>query len=60
MEFIFSFSVFFLQVLFINSFEIVEIVRAFRVDTLVDDEVFPILLMFQGMRAVWTFQSQNF
>ena len=39
-EFIFIFAEFIFQVLFIHFFEVVEIVRALRVDTLMDGEVF--------------------
>ena len=51
-EFIFIFAEFIFQVLFIHFFEVVEIVRALRVDTLMDGEVFAVFLGDKGAAAM--------
>ena len=52
MEFIFIFAEFIFQVLIIHFFEVVEIVRALRVDTLMDGEVFAVFLGDKGAAAM--------
>lgn len=49
MEFLSVFSVFFIKMLFIYFFEIIEIVRAFRVHAFMDDEM---LSDFDGNKTV--------
>lgn len=51
-EFIFIFAEFIFQVLIIHFFEVVEIVRALRVDTLMDGEVFAVFLGDKGAAAM--------
>ena len=52
MELVFVLAEIFLQVFFIHLFEIVEIVRAMGIDTLVDDKVFPAFFWNEGITAV--------
>jgi hypothetical protein len=47
MELVFVLAVVFFQMFLVNFLQIVKIVRAFGVDTLVYDEVLAILLMYQ-------------
>lgn len=56
MEFIFVFAVILFEVFLIHLFEVVEIVRAFGIDALVDDKVFAVFLGYEGMAAVWAAQ----
>ena len=42
-ELVFIFAVILFQVILIHLFEIVEIIRTFGIDALVDDKVFPVL-----------------
>ncbi len=56
MEFVFVFAVVLLQILFVNLFEVVQVVGTFRVHTLVKDKVFAILFRDQRMVAVGTAQ----
>jgi hypothetical protein len=54
-EFIFIFSVLLVEMLFINLLEIMKIIRAFGVYTLMYDEVLPVFLMNEvviAMRAL--------
>nr|WP_330378556.1 hypothetical protein [Enterocloster clostridioformis] len=44
MKLVFIFAIVFLQVFFIDVFEVMEIVGTFLVDAFVEDEVFPVLL----------------
>lgn len=59
MELIFIFTMCFIEVFFINLLEIVEIVRALRVDTFVDNKVLAVLLMNKGMSAMRTAKIQG-
>ena len=59
MELIFIFTMCFIEILFINLFEIVEIVRTLRVDTFVNDKVLAILFMNKGMTAMRTAKIQG-
>ena len=59
MEFVFVFAVAFIQVLFINLFEVMQVIGAFGVHAVVEHEVLPVLLGGQGMVAVWAAQFQG-
>jgi len=48
----FVFAIVFIQVLLINFFKIVEVVRAVWIHTFVDGEVFTVLLWNQGVSAI--------
>lgn len=52
MELVFILSVVLLQILFVNLVQIVEIVRAVRIYTFMEDEVFPFLLSHKRIAAV--------
>ena len=52
MELIFILAIILFEVILIHLFEVVEVVRAFRVDTFVEDEVLPLLLWDEGVAAV--------
>ena len=52
MEFIFIFTEILFEVLFIHFLEIVEIIRAFGIETFVNNKVFPVFLRDKGMAAV--------
>lgn len=54
---VFIFAIVFLQVFFIDVFEVMEIVGTFLVDAFVEDEVFPVLFVDKGMSAVGTAQG---
>ena len=56
MEFIFIFAVILVKVLLIHLFEVVEIVRAFRIDTLMDDKALAVFLGNQSVPTVGTAQ----
>ena len=57
MKLVFIFAIVFLQVFFIDVFEVMEIVGTFLVDAFVEDEVFPVLFVDNGMSAVRTAQG---
>lgn len=57
MKLVFIFAIVFLQVFFIDVFEVMEIVGTFLVDAFVEDEVFPVLFVDKGMSAVGTAQG---
>ena len=59
MELVFVFAVVFLQILFVNLFEVVQVVGAFGIDTFVEDKVFAVLFGNQRMVAVGTAQLQG-
>ena len=52
MEFIFILAEIFFQILLVHFLQVVEIVRAFGVDTLMEDEVFPLFFGGEGVSAV--------
>ena len=52
MEFIFIFAVILFQVFLIHFFKVVEIVGAFRIDTLMDDKVLAVFLWNQSIATV--------
>ena len=56
MELIFVLTIIFLQVFFIDLFEVVQVVGTFGVHALVKDKVFPVLFGGQSMVAVGTAQ----
>ena len=56
MEFIFVFAVILFEVFLIHFFEVMEIVRAFGIDTLVDDKVFAVFFWNKSIPAVGTAQ----
>ena len=60
MQLVFVFAVFFLKVILVDLLQVMEIVRALRVDTFVDDEVFTVLLAGKGVRTVRAFQGKLF
>ena len=51
MEFIFVFAVILFEVFLIHFFEVMEIVRAFGIDTLVDDKVFAVFFWNKSIPA---------
>ncbi len=59
MEFIFVLSVVIFQIGLINFFEVAQVVRTFRVDAFVDDEVLAVFLVNEGMGAVGTAEVQR-
>ena len=58
MELIFILSVVFLEVIPVNFFEVMEIVRTFGVDTFMEDEVFPFFLWDKGIATMGAAQFQ--
>lgn len=56
MELIFIFAVILKKVFLIHLFEVVEIVRSFWIDTLMDDKVLAVFLWNQSIPTVWTAQ----
>ena len=60
MQLVFVFAVFFLKVILVYLLQVMKIVRALRVDTFVDDEVFTVLLAGKGVRTVRAFQGKLF
>ena len=54
MEFIFIFAVVLPEIFFIYLFEVVEVIRTFGIDALMDDKVFALLLWEQSIAAVGT------
>ena len=59
MEFIVALTIVVTEMLFINLFEIVKIVRAFRIHALVYNKVFAIFLVFEIVRAMRTLQDSS-
>ena len=54
MEFVFVFTIVFVQMFLIHFLHVVEIVRAFGIHTFVDDKVFTVFLMHQAVVAMRT------
>ena len=52
MELVFIFTIILFEIVLINLFQIVKIIRAFRVDTLMEDEVLPLFFGNEGVCAV--------
>ena len=59
-ELIFVFAILLFQMLFIDLLEVMEIVRAFAVNALVDDKVFTVLFVDQSIAAVGAAQGVLF
>ena len=59
MEFIFVFAMILFEVFLIHFFQVVEVVGAFGIDTLMDDKVFPVFFGDEGISAVRTPQLQG-
>ena len=59
MQLIFVFFVVLIQIRLIDLLKVVKIIRAFRIDTLMDDEVLAILLVNEGVAAVWAAKVQG-
>lgn len=55
-ELVSVFAAAFIQVLLVDLFEVVQVIRAFGVHAFVEDEVLPILFGNQGVAAVGTAQ----
>ena len=60
MELIFVFAIVLIQMFFINLFEVVQIIRAFRIHTFMDDEVFAVFLVNKAVIAMRTLQDGGF
>lgn len=58
MEFIFIFSVGFFKILSVHFFQVVEIVRAFRIDTFMENEVFAFFLCHKCFPTMRTAQRK--
>ena len=54
MELIFILSIVFIKVSFIDFLKVFKIVRAFRINTFVNNEIFPVFLMNKRMVTVRT------
>ena len=52
MQLIFVFAIILCEVCLINLFEVVKVVRAFRIDALMDNEVLSVLFRNQGIATV--------
>ena len=52
MELVFIFAVVLIEIVFINHLQVVKIVRAFGIDTLMEDEMFPLFFCSEGVSAV--------
>ena len=59
-EFVFVFTIVFVQMFLIHFLQVVEIVRAFGIHTFVDDKVFTVFLMHQAVVAMRTSQDGVF
>ena len=60
MEFIFVFTVILVEMLFINLFKVVQIIRAFRIHTFMDDEMLAIFFVNETVIAMRAFQDSSF
>ena len=56
MEFILIFGVILFQIILVYLFDVVEVVRTFRIDAFMEDEVFAFFLWDEGVAAVGTAQ----
>ena len=59
-ELVFIFAVILFQVILIHLFEIVEIIRTFGIDALVDDKVFPFFFRHECLATVGTPKGKLF
>ena len=60
MEFIFIFAIVLVQMLFINLFEVIQIIRTFRIYTFMDDEVFTVFLVNKAVIAMRALEDSSF
>lgn len=60
MELIFIFAIVLVQMLFINLFKVVQIIRAFRIHAFMDDEVLAVFLVNKTVIAMRAFQNSGF
>ena len=60
MELIFIFAIVLVQMLFINLFKVVQIIRAFGIYTFMDDEVLAVFLVNETVIAMRAFQDSGF
>ena len=60
MEFIFVFTIILISMFFINLFKVVQIIRAFRIHTFMDEEVFAVFLVNETVIAMRAFQDSGF
>ena len=60
MQFVFIFTMVLIQMLFINFFKVVQIIRAFRIHTFMDDEVLAVFLVNETVIAMRAFQDSGF
>lgn len=58
-EVIFIFAIVFHEVRLVNFFRVVEVIRAFGADTLIEDKMFPVLYGNEGVPAMGTVQLQG-
>jgi hypothetical protein len=59
-EFIFIFAIVLVQMLFINLFEVIQIIRTFRIYTFMDDEVFTVFLVNKAVIAMRALEDSSF
>jgi hypothetical protein len=59
MEFILALAVFLFQIGFINLLQVVQVVGALQVDAFMDNKVFPVLDLNQGMLTVGAAEVQG-
>ena len=60
MEFIFVLAMILFEILFINLLKVMQIVRAFRINAFMYDEMFAIFLVRQVVRTMRAFERQDF
>ena len=60
MELIFVFTIILVQMLYINFFKVVQIIRAFRIYTFMDDEVFTVFLVNETVIAMRALEDSGF
>ena len=60
MELIFIFAIVLVQMLFINLFEVMQIVRAFRIHAFMDDKVFAVFLVNKAVIAMRALEDSSF
>ena len=60
MELVFVFTIILVQMLFINLFKVVQIIRAFGIYTFMDDEVLAVFLMNETVVTMRAFQNGSF
>ena len=56
MELVFILAIAFFEVSLIDLFKVVKIIRAFRIDTFMDNKVFPVFLRNKCIAAMWAAQ----